>query len=1048
MKQVYSLFLLTILWGFWSDATAQQRKAFIAGMVKSEAGVPLPGVAVQAYGLKGKDRILSKTNEKGFYRIENLNLLDDYEVSYSCVGFETYIIKKFEFKGLTQSMVAVKMKMIAPMLKMGVKTGYAFEKPSHFTGAVDVVKVGSLDDFPVVGLDRAMQGKVAGVNVTADGQPGGGVAVRIRGYGTVGSNDPLYVIDGVPLNTGLEMIPVDFVEDIQVLKDASAAAIYGARAANGVVVVTTKKGNSAGGRLIYSGFTGIQKAGGWPPLLDAQQFGDAYFRALKNDGILANHTLYGNGASAVVPQFLNAEQTIEAGNTNWYKQVYEDAPLQSHHLLLSSSSSSGQQAFGIGYFEQDGVLKYTGFKRYSIRLNTDYNVFKRLKVGENFALAYAERNDVPTNLAVGGVTGDVYKAHPMANVYDTFGNFAGPVSGLNDIRNPLAQLTYQKDNRNKNLRVLGNVFAELTLFNGLTARTSFGLDYRTLREDAFNPAYQEGPITNKQWSDLRVRDLNAQTRVWTNTLNYNKEIKRHRISVILGTEDVEEQTSFLSASRDDFPITPSGHPYLNEGKGKQVNDGSGARSGLFSLFAKANYSFRNQILLSATVRQDQFSHLKPDNNKLVFPGFSAGWRISELSFFKERLPLVNDLKFRFGWGKAGNLLLAPFSAYASFGIDPYHTTYAIDGSNTMVASGAYLRYYGNDQLKLEQTTQFNYGVDLGLFNDRITLSADYYIKDTENLIVQAQQSAAAGQTIAPFFNGGEMHNRGLEISGRMVSNQLKPLKFELGGNISFLKQHLASLDGEVAYLTRLGNDQLNMGSSLNRTAVGQPLAAFYGYQVVGIFQTPDEVAAAPAQPGKAPGRLRYADLNGDQVIDASDRTYLGSPIPKITYGFNLYAAYKIVDLQVFFQGVAGNKIYNLTKNYNDFFFNSYNKSERVLNAWTPENTTSNLPSLSTVDRNNEARPSSYFIEDGSYLRLKNVQVGVSIPMSLASKIKAARIRAFIQGHNIYTFTKYSGLDPEVGLQSYTTQDRNLDLGVDRGLYPNVASYTVGLNIIF
>ncbi len=1047
MKQICSLFFLTVLWIVCPDALAQQRKAFIAGMVKSEAGVPIPGVFIQAYGLKSGDHVSSKTNEKGVYRIDNLNIQDDYKVSYSCSGFETYVIKKYEFKGLRQTMIAIKMKVLAPQLNVGVETGYVTEQPADFSGAIEIVDVDALRDFPVAGIDQALQGRVAGVNVMSEGQPGGGVSVRIRGYSSVGNNDPLYVVDGVPVTTGLQMVPFAFVKHIQVLKDASAAAIYGSRAANGVVIITTKKGEKGEKQFSYHGFTGLQKVNDAPELLDAQQFGNTYFQALKNDGILANHTLYGKGTTAQIPEFLNVEQTIASGDTNWYKRVYNDAPVQSHHLLLSSGSETGRQALGLGYYEQDGLLKYTGFKRYSMQLNTDYNVLKWFKIGENVALAYAERTAALTNVAAGGVTGDVYKAHPMASVYDISENFAGPVSGLNDIRNPLAQLFHQKDNVSKNLRVLGNVFAELTLFNGLTLRTSIGLEYNTFRQNAFYAAYDEGSITNRQLSDMNVQDINSQTRVWTNTLNYTKASEYHRFGLLLGAEDIENQVAFLRAYRDNFPATTSSIPYLNGGTGTQTNSGSGIRSGLFSLFAKANYSFRNRFLLTATARRDQFSQLTAGNNTLIFPGLSAGWRISEYSLFKEKIPMISNLKFRLGWGRTGNLLLAPFSAYSSFGFDPYHTAYAIGGANT-VTPGVSLRYYGNEQLKLEKTTQFNYGLDLGFFDNRFTLSADYFIKDTEDLMVQAQHSAVAGQAAAPYFNGGAMRNRGLEMSGMFVSNQRKQFKFEIGGNIAFLEQRLTSLSEDISFLSRTETDEINMGFSLQRTAVGLSLASFYGHQVLGVFQTAAEVTAAPTQTGKALGRLRYADLNGDNMIDDNDRTYLGSPIPAFTYGFNFRAAYKSIDLSVFFQGVAGNKIYNFMKNSNDFFFDQYNKSNRVLSAWTPENTTSSIPSLSTIDTNNELRPSSYFIEDGTYLRLKNVQLGISLPLELARKISVAKIRVFAQGHNIFTFTKYSGLDPEVGLQNYVSDDRNLDMGVDRGLYPNASSYSVGLNIIF
>jgi TonB-linked SusC/RagA family outer membrane protein len=1048
MKQACTLFLLLIVGGSWSMTMAQQRKAFIAGMVQNETGVPLTGVSIQALSLKDGGLVEGKTNEKGVYRIDNLQGQESYKVTFRHLGFETFIIDKYEFRGLQQTWLKIKMKGITTPAGVAVETGYATELGSHITGSVAVVDVNALKTFPVAGINQALQGVAAGVNVMADGQPGGGVAVRIRGYSTVGNNDPLFVIDGLPVNSSFQLPPSDFIASVQLLKDASAAAIYGARAANGVVIITTKKGDAGKTQLTYSGFGGLQQVGEAPSLLNAQQFGDTYFKALKNDGILANHSLYGRGANAVVPEFLNVGQTIYAGDTNWYNEVYEDAPIQSHHLLLRSGSETGRQAFGVGYYQQDGLLKYTDFKRYSLRLNTDFNLAGRLKIGENLAVAYAERRVAPTNMAIGGVTGNVYKAHPMANVYDVEGEFAGPVTGLNDVRNPLAQLVHQKNNVGKNLSVLGNIFAELTLVKGLTLKTNFGMDYHNIEQHTFNAAYDEGPLTNQLLSDLSEKQVNAQTRVWTNTLNFNKVFTSHAIGLLVGSEDVEGQTTFLTASRVDFPGVTTSPVHLDNGSGIMKNSGSGIRSGLFSLFAKANYSYMNRFLLTASIRRDQFSKLTDGHNTLFFPGFSAGWRISEMPMFREYFRFMSNLKLRFGWGKTGNLELAPFAAYSSFGIDPYHSSYAIDGGNYTVIPGISLRHYGNNQLNLEQTTQLNYGLDLGLFKDRVALTVDYFIKDTENLIVQNEQAAVTGQAAAPYFNGGSMHNRGLEISGLYRSKSAHQFKFEIGGNITFLKQELSALHGDISYLSSLSQNEVNMGLSLQRTTVGQPIASFYGHQVLGIFQTAEEVADAPEQIGKAPGRLRYADLNSDGLINDKDRKFLGSPVPTLTYGFNLTAVFKMVDLSVFFQGVSGNKIYNLLKYHNDFFFDQYSKSERILNAWTPQNTGSTIPALSTTDINNELRPSSYFIEDGAYLRLKNLQLGVSLPASLAKRIRVAKIRTYVQGQDLFTRTKYSGLDPEVGMQNYSTDQRNLDMGIDRGVYPKPAIYTLGLQVEF
>ena len=406
------------------------------------------------------------------------------------------------------------------------------------------------------------------------------------------------------------------------------------------------------------------------------------------------------------------------------------------------------------------------------------------------------------------------------------------------------------------------------------------------------------------------------------------------------------------------------------------------------------------------------------------------------------------MKLRFGWGQTGNQEIAPYAAYSSFVLDLYNTTYDIGGTNTSLVPGIAQRRYGNNQLKWETTTQTNIGLDLGLFNESFNLTIDYFNKNTEDLLVQPKQPSVFGQASAPYVNGGSMNNKGLEISANYISSREKTFNYEIGGNVAFIKNKLVSLSSDLAYISSPVSNNLSRGLELQRTAIGQPIASFYGYEVVGIFKTAEEVAAAPKQTGKGIGRIQYADLNNDGVVDAKDRTFLGSPIPTVTYGINLKAGYAAFDLSIFLQGVSGNKIYNFMKYYNNFMFDYFNKSVDILNAWSPTNMDSKIPALSTKDANNELRPSTYFIENGAYLRVKNVQLGYTLPAAMAQKIKASKFRVYLQAQNLLTFTKYTGRDPEVGMQNYGTDNRNLDMGVDRGLYPNSRTYSFGLNVTF
>ena len=1039
------IFLLFILCG---TSSAQEKNATISGIVESDKGGTLPGVSVDLRNETTGERKIALSNEKGLFKIQNLNTQNSYSITFSYIGFESYIIKGYLFKASENASLLVKLKEQTNTLNQVVVTGYSTQRKKDLTGSVSIINVSEAKTVPVAGVDQALQGKAAGVTVTGDGQPGGGVSVRVRGFSTIGNNDPLYIIDGVPTTSGISMINASDIESMQVLKDASSASIYGSRAANGVVIITTKKGTRGKTQLSYDGMVGVQNVSNLPKMLNSQQFGNTYFQALKNDGITPNHPLYGSGATAVIPEFLNADKTIRSGNTNWFDQIYHTAIIQSHNLMLTSGSEKARQAFSAGYFNQDGILKYTGFKRYSVRLNSDYNVLDRIRIGENIGVSYAERTGANSNLAIGGVTGDAYKAHPMTNVYDIYGNFAGPVSGLNDIRNPLASLFYNKDNTGKTLRILGDVFAEVTILKGLTAKTDFAMDYNTFNQSSFSPKYNEGPITSQNISNLNVQNNVSKTWTWSNTLNYTKTIDKHQFDILAGTEAIRFYSEFFTAYRDNFPVDILDGRYLDAGQGLPKNTGSGIKATLFSLFGKVNYTYNDRYLFSATVRRDASSKLADGYNTQVFPAFSLGWRLSEESFIKDKYPFVSNMKLRFGWGQTGNQEIAPYAAYSSFGLDLYNTTYDIGGTNNSLVPGIAQKRYGNNQLKWETTTQTNIGLDLGLWNERVTLTVDYFNKNTKDLLVQPKQPSVFGQAAAPYINGGTMNNKGLEIAVNYLSSRDKSFKYEIGGNIAFIKNKLTSLTGDINYISSPANNNLTRGLELQRTSVGQPIASFYGHEVIGIFKTAEEVASAPAQTGKGIGRLRYADLNGDGVIDANDRTFLGSPIPTLTFGLNLKADYKNFDISVFFQGVSGNKIYNFMKYHNDFFFDQFNKSANILNAWTPENSGSNVPALSTKDANNELRPSSYFIESGAYIRLKNVQIGYTLPAAIAQKIHAAKLRVFLQGQNLATFTKYKGLDPEVGMQNYNADNRNLDMGVDRGLYPNSRTYTMGVSLTF
>lgn len=1015
-----------------------QKSKPISGQVKDAEGNILPGVSVIV---------------KGTYTGTVTDIDGNYNIK---VTEENQPFLVFSFLGMSSQEVLINgrervdvvLEKESTWLNEIVAVGYGSKQKKDLTGAVSVVDVEDISNAPVAGVDQMMQGRMSGVNVIGDYAPGGGVSVRVRGFSTIRNNDPLYIIDGVPVESGINMINPNDIESLQILKDAASASIYGSRAANGVIIITTKKGKGGVAKINFDTYFGIQRATNKIKPLNAQGYGDLLWEAHFNDGKTPASDIYGSGTSAVIPEYLDEKNRVPSADLNWVDELTQDAMVQSYNLNISKGKEDANQSFSLGYFDQEGIVKYTDYKRVSSRYNSQYKFFDRLTIGENISLSHSWTNSATTNNMLNSIVYAAYKYPSVAPVHDLDGNFAG--SFINDSGNPLANLYNNRDNTHKRLKIFGNVFAELEIIDGLKVKSNFGIDYNNYNRRNFSPKYTETGAQNPTTISSLTSSNNWKFDwVWTNTLSYSKKIEKHQIDLLAGAEAIESTYEAFSASREGFPYEDENFRYLDAGDGSsQKNSGSGSHWALNSYMAKADYMYDSRYLFSFTFRRDGSSRL--GNNKWGnFPAFSAGWRLSEEEFFASEK--ISNMKLRFGWGQNGNQDVPPYATIESYYTNANNSNYAIDGQQYVVSNGFTLSRNGNADLKWETTTQTDIGIDLGLFNNQFNITADYFYKKTKDLLLERPLPAIAGGTNQTVWdNVGEMENKGIELLFDYQSKKVGDFSWNASLNISHIKNKLVSLPGDIDFIALPSSylHSVNFDQETSRSEVGQPISSFYGYKSLGIFKSQAEIASHKVQPNAQPGDLRFEDMNNDGSLDEKDRGFIGNPHPDFTMGLNLGFQYKNFDATLFFNGSFGNDVWDMTRYYGDFFnLSQYNKLDRIRDAWSTDNPNGSIPRLSLDDPNNNIRPSSYYISDASYVRLKNLTIGYSFN-SLAQKIHSSKMRVYVQIQNLFTITGYDGLDPEIGLQSYSSDHRNLDIGVDRGLYPPSRTFMVGLNLGF
>lgn len=1017
MKKAF-LFALLSMMCFW----AQAQNLAIQGNVTSKTdGEPIIGATVVEVGNTTNGTI---TDFDGNF---TLSVKEGAKISVSYVGFKTAQLK-------AQATLQIVLEEDSEMLGEVVVTGYSTQRKADLTGSVAIVSTETLKTSPDADPMRALQGKVPGMTITSNGSPSGVGTVRIRGIGSFNSSqDPLYIVDGVPTTRALNSLNSNDIESMQVLKDAASASIYGSRASNGVIIITTKKGKKADKvKVDFSANLTAQfyTSQSLMKLSNTSQYATAMAQAALNDGLdpvayACNYGLNLNAAQGtpitvwnpatesyvnyqvggMYDGYINAKKTMRFSDTDWLDAISRTGFSQNYDLSLSHANDKHSTMFSLGYKKNQGILKYTDFENISARLNSSYNVNKYLTIGENLTVTYTDQVDTaPMENAL--------KMAPIIPVYEEDGKtFSGPVGGMSDRQNPLREAYQNKDNNLKYWRLFGNAFVEVKPIKGLTLRSNFGIDFYSSFINAMTKTYHSD-IVNNDIAKTTLSHNNEVNWTWSNTANYHFVLAdKHDFTVLLGTEMSKQDVVDFSAYSEGYALEDPDYMWPNAATGTTRNSGAKFGYRLASFFGKVDYNYNDLVLASFTIRRDGSSRFGKGNRWGTFPAATLGFRLSKL-FQKD---WMDDWKIRFSWGKTGNQAIdnnAQFGLYvADYGLDRVTSTaydILLQGSGTFL-SGYRATQLANPHLKWESAEQYNIGTDFSLFQGSVYGTIDGYVKNVDDMLINPAYLGALGEGGASWMNGPSLRNWGMEFALGYRKTLACGLGLDVNANVDFFRN-------KVTYLPSTATGSYAHTVTENLVQSKQPYGSIVGYVVDGIFQSQEEVNAS-GQANARVGGLKYADLDGKNGITSDDQTWIYNPVPDFSYGLNIALSYKGFDLSMFWQGVCNQDVYNNQKFQTDFWGVNdpgSNKGVRVLEAWTTANTSSNIPALSTVNTADEGRASTYFVENGSYLKLRNLQLGYSLPESFMKKFKMTNARVYVSGQNLMTIKSGSltCTDPE------------------------------------
>ncbi len=1028
MKQKIILYL--ILMGSFFSLSAQN--GVVKGVVtSSDDGLPLPGATIVIAGTK----ISTSTDIDGKYSLGKVN--KDATLIFSFTGFA---VQKVKFSG--QETINVSLKGESVKLNEIVVTGYSKERKVDLTGAVTVVELKPImaQSLSSGNAMAALQGRVAGLTIEKSGDPSGASSrILIRGVSTLGNTDPLYVIDGVPVTRPeiFASLNPSSIESIQVLKDASASSIYGSRAANGVIIVTTKNAKK-GENTAVSFSTNVtmqsEKKERYK-MLNAVDRGKVLWQASVNDGMDPsgaygqiynfdwNHDLSHPVLNSVsVQPFVGGNTNVPAGDTNWQNTMYKTGLLINNDLSISGGTDKTNAMLNIGYLDNSGMLKFTNYERYTARLNADFKLFKdKVKIGINSQFTQSNERAAANDVGGARTTGLAISLAPTIPVYTLSGDYGGPIgSGYSDRNNPLLMQYLNRWDNSKKISLFGNIFAEVNLLKNLTFKNSIGMDSNSYERKDIEPTVNNGFIT-RATNSLTMDTNKYSSLTISNTLNYNLTLSKHKIGIIVGTESVKTDFSTFTGYAEGFAVESESYFVLSAATGIRTVTGTSSGSRLLSDFGKFNYSFSDRYLASFTIRRDGSSRFGENNRFGIFPAVTAGWRINNENFLK-KITVVSNLKLRAGYGEVGNQNIgdnARFGLYeARYGPNQntyypdfwntYYnvgTAYDLNGQNTgTLPSGFVSIQAANPDLKWETTKETNVGIDFGFFGEKLTGSFDYFSRHTEGILIVPPIASAVGEGQQRYLNGASTANKGWEFTLGYAKKFTNGLYFNVSTNFGATKNIVTQLPVEVrtAYPGTAGN-----------SIIGHSQYEIFGYKTQGLFQSQADIDSHATQVGARLGGIKYVDINHDGVINSDDRTFIGSTLPKLEYGINISLAYKNFDFSVFGSGVAGRIGLDPYIFYNNFASGSNNSGPGTLNAWTPTNTSSTIPSLSLV--NNDSQTSDYLFRNNSYFKVRSIQIGYTLPDSIFNKsgfITKCRISA--QGENLFWITPkgYVGSDPE------------------------------------
>lgn len=988
--------MLTFLIGMLLPLCVSAQQINVQGTVKDAVG-GVPGASVIVKGTT--DGTIADIDGKF-----SINVPAGAVLEVSCIGYVTVEVPA----GNGQTPLTIVLNEDTELLEEVVVVGYGTMKKSDLTGAVAAVNSDKIKDSPAANVGQALQGKVAGVQIIDSGSPGSNVNIKVRGLGSINNCDPLVVIDGVPTDLGLNAINTEDIERIDVLKDASATAIYGSRGANGVVMVTTKRGKSGDGKISVNANFSLQTPTNVPQMLNAAQYAQLSNEMMANSGRNTN------------PDW--ADPASLGAGTNWLGELLGTGRLQKYNVSYSGGNDKTNYYVSGGFLDQTGVVRNVGYRRFTFQSNSDTQVRRWLKMSTNITFSTDTKSSGSYSI------GDTMNALPVFAVKDADGEWTGPEGNAEwygSVRNPIGTTEVNKS-ETKGYNILANISAEISFTKWLKFKSTFGYDAKFWFTDSFTPKYAWKPIQVEVSKRYRS-DNKSFTNLWDNYFLFDHTFaKKHHLSMMAGTSAQWNSYDYMSGEKSGFLFDSVNQ--MNNGQEVEYLNGSKSEWSLMSLMARVNYSYDDRYLITATIRRDGSSRFGRNNRWGTFPSVSVAWRPSKESWFPEN-NVVNDLKVRGGYGVTGSQASVSNYGYLA----TYDTGVYSFGTAGTEQPSLYSASLANPSIHWEEVAQSNIGIDLAMFNSRVQFSVDGYIKNTRDMLVKASIPITSGfeDTTTTYANAGKVRNQGVEMQLHTV-NIAGEWNWETDISATYNTNKIIDLNSAVPYyINQVNNSYLTMLQK------GYPINVFYGYVTDGLFQNQTEVDNHAFQPGAASGDIRFRDLNNDGVINEEDRTVIGNPNPTWLFSMNNTVEWKGLELSVYLQGVAGNSIYNANNIENTGMAAAMNQTAAVLDRWTGEGTSNFMPRAVYGDPNQNCRVSDRFIENGSYLRVKNIMLAYSFPSRMLQKIHVHGLRLSLICENVATISKYSGFDPEVSIN-----------GIDQSRYPIPRTYSVGLNINF